>query len=81
MGFSVNVLIYQQFIIGIRVSPFFWGLEKIPSPPPEFSMKKASDFGGAGDKRNFHFFFNSGFRVCTCQAKGRDRARFALNRE
>ena len=56
MGFSVNVLIYQQFIIGIRVSPFFWGLEKIPSPPPELSMKKASDFSGVGDKRNLISF-------------------------
>ena len=69
MGFSVNVLIYQQVIIGIRVSPFFWGLEKIPSPPPEFSMKKASDFGGAGDKRNFHFFEIQAFTFALAKLK------------
>ena len=69
MGFSVNVLIYQQFIIGIRVSPFFWGLEKIPSPPPEFSIKNASDYGGAGDKRNFHFFLIQAFAFALAKLK------------
>lgn len=69
MGFSVNFLIYLQFIIGIRVSPFFWGLEKIPSPPPEFSIKNASDFGGAGDKRNFHFFLIQAFAFALAKLK------------
>ena len=50
------VLAIREIVVVVRVSPSFWGLEKISSPACKFSIKKASDSGGAGNKRNLVSF-------------------------